>query len=184
MATCSPACRQAVWCHARLCLLGFDEVARASWLPARATCNFCCDLVSLDTRSLASILTASLCLLCSEGPGYIAWGHSTAVGPFAEILGTTGAPSWGSLASQLLSLVCCYGLPSCEGCVGADALVPRCAGAGEYPCTCTADCGTPLLCPLQMRRQALSTARWILPSWRSGGPICRCGTRSAPTCMR
>jgi omega-amidase len=25
----------------------------------------------------------------SEGPGYIAWGHSTAVGPFAEILGTT-----------------------------------------------------------------------------------------------
>lgn len=25
-----------------------------------------------------------------EGPGYIAWGHSTAVGPFAEILGTTG----------------------------------------------------------------------------------------------
>ncbi|KAL4444641.1 hypothetical protein ABPG77_002458 [Micractinium sp. CCAP 211/92] len=24
-----------------------------------------------------------------EGPGYIAWGHSTAVGPFAEILGTT-----------------------------------------------------------------------------------------------
>ncbi|KAI7838506.1 hypothetical protein COHA_007767 [Chlorella ohadii] len=24
----------------------------------------------------------------SEGPGYIAWGHSTAVGPFAEILGT------------------------------------------------------------------------------------------------
>ncbi|KAL4427684.1 hypothetical protein ABPG75_001773 [Micractinium tetrahymenae] len=24
-----------------------------------------------------------------EGPGYIAWGHSTAVGPFAEILGST-----------------------------------------------------------------------------------------------
>ncbi len=32
-----------------------------------------------------------------EGPGYIAWGHSTAVGPFAEILGTTGAGcrGWG-----------------------------------------------------------------------------------------
>jgi omega-amidase len=26
----------------------------------------------------------------NEGPGYVAWGHSTAVGPFAEILATTG----------------------------------------------------------------------------------------------
>jgi omega-amidase len=26
----------------------------------------------------------------SEEPGYTAWGHSTAVGPFAEILATTG----------------------------------------------------------------------------------------------
>lgn len=76
-------------------------------MAAQAACNCCCCLAAAALSPLIhaawpQTLPASLCLLCSEGPGYIAWGHSTAVGPFAEILGTTGAPSWGSLASRLL----------------------------------------------------------------------------------
>ena len=48
--------------------------------------------------------------VASEGPGYIAWGHSTAVGPFAEILATTGAGSAGHTGAAARQL-----------CVGAAA---------------------------------------------------------------
>jgi omega-amidase len=51
------------------------------------------------------VATCSLARCSSEeakAGGYVAWGHSTAVGPFAEILGTTG------------EVGCCRLLPGCS----------------------------------------------------------------------
>ena len=41
-------------------------------------------------RAVDGQLFVATCSPARGAEGYLAWGHSTAVGPFAEILGTTG----------------------------------------------------------------------------------------------